>query len=226
LPVERLVRELAQRGVDTLIDGAHAPGMLALDVGAIGAAYYTGNCHKWLCAPKGAGFLVVRRDRQATFRPLSISHGANSPRTDRSRFRLEADWTGTHDPTPYLSVPAAIRVMEGLLPGGWPAIRARNRDMVRAARALLCRSLGIEPPCPSGMLGALAAVPLPDGSGTPPASSLYGDPLQIALLDHSGVEVPVVPWPAPPRRLLRISAQLYNRPGDYERLASALSAVL
>ncbi|HEV8310017.1 MAG TPA: aminotransferase class V-fold PLP-dependent enzyme [Methylomirabilota bacterium] len=224
-PIGRLVAELAARGVDTLVDGAHAPGMVPLDLRAVGAAYYTGNGHKWLCAPKGAAFLHVRRDRQASIRPLSISHGANSPRTDRSRFRLEFDWTGTSDPTPYLCLPEAIRYLGGLLPGGWPELMARNRTTARAAREVLCAALGVPPPCPEGMLGSLASMPLPDGPGPPPGRGHFYDPWPDALLDRYGIEVPVMTWPASPKRLLRVSAQLYNTPADYERLATALTAL-
>jgi isopenicillin-N epimerase len=225
-PIAELVASLAERGVETLVDGAHAVGMLPLDVSAIGAAYYTGNCHKWLCAPKGAGFLHVRRDLQEMVRPLAISHGARLQRADRSRYLLEFDWVGTVDPTAYLSVPAAIRVMGAALPGGWPALRAHNRDLALAGRRLLCDALGIPEPAPPSMIGSLAAVPIAAGSPEPPASALYCDPLQDALRERAGIEVPVLPWPAPPQRLLRISAQLYNTLADYERLAGTLGSVL
>jgi isopenicillin-N epimerase len=224
-PIADLVRELDRRGVDTLVDGAHAPGMLPLKLDRLGAAYYTGNCHKWICAPKGSGFLHVRRDRQMAVRPLVISHGANSTRRDRSRFLLEFGWVGTVDPTPHLCVPEALHVMGKLLPGGWPALMRRNRELALEGRTLLCRSLEIEPPCPDDMLGSMAAVPLPRRLQR--GSALPGlDPLQARLWDRFRIEVPVIPWPKPPERLLRISAQAYNNKNQFERLAKVLTELL
>jgi isopenicillin-N epimerase len=227
LPIERLVRELDRRGVDALVDGAHAPGMVPLKLRRIGAAYYTGNCHKWLCAPKGAGFLGVRHDRQESIRPLAISHGANSPRADRSRFLIEFGWTGTWDPSACLSLPEALRFVDSLLPGGWSEVMKRNRQLVLAGRRILCDALRIERPCPDDFIGSLATVPLPDApEQQAPLSPLYADPLQDRLLSEYAIEVPVIPWPAPPQRLLRISAQLYNSLPQYERLAGVLNNLL
>src|SRR5208283_1242252 len=120
-PIETLVRRLHQQGVETLIDGAHAPGMTALDLQRIGATYYTGNCHKWLCAPRGAGFLYVRRDCQDGIMPPVISHGYNRPRSGHCRFQDLFDWPGTCDPTAWFCVETAIDFLDGLLPGGMNA---------------------------------------------------------------------------------------------------------
>ncbi|MCA8954415.1 MAG: aminotransferase class V-fold PLP-dependent enzyme [Planctomycetes bacterium] len=221
LPLERLVPALRERGVETLVDGAHGPGMLPLDLEGLGAAYYTGNCHKWLCTPKGSALLWVRRDRQAALRPLAISHGANSPRTDRSQFRLDFDWTGTHDPTPFLCLPAALEFLRGLMPGGLPALQAHNRELVLRGRQLLCERLGIPEPAPAAMIGSLAALPLP--LDATPITVPGTDPLHAALYDRYRIEVPVMRWPHPPLRLLRISAQAYNSVPQYEALAEAVA---
>jgi isopenicillin-N epimerase len=241
LPVEQIVNALKERGIDTLVDGAHAPGMLPLDLQAIGAAYYTGNCHKWLCAPKGSGFLHVRRDRQALIHPLVTSHGANSPRGKESLFRMEFDWTGTSDPTALLSIPAALDFMGGLLEGGWSEVRARNHALAVAGRRKLMAAVGGAPLTPDEMLGSLAAIDVPDSLSPPPPPvpadadpnwTYPGDPLHDALSEEDAIEVPVFAWPhtpadaAPRRRLLRVSAQLYNSPSDYDRLAAALAARL
>jgi isopenicillin-N epimerase len=225
LPVEELARELSARGVDLLVDGAHAPGMLPLNLSTLGAVYYTGNCHKWICAPKSAGFLYVKRSHQAAIRPLAISHGANSPRKDRSRFQIEFGWTGTGDPSAFLAIPKALDVLGALLPGGWPELMVRNRRLALQARGVLCKTLHLELPCPDGMIGSLAALPLPDGARrTMPVSPLYIDPLQNQLREQFSIEVPIIPWPAPPRRILRVSAQLYNSLPQYQLLGQALVA--
>ena len=232
-PVGEIVRGCRERGVRVLVDGAHAPGMLPLDLDALGADYYTANCHKWICSPKGSAFLHVRRDRQREVRPAVISHGHNSPRTDRSRFLIEFGWTGTGDPTAYLCVPAAIEHMASLVPGGWPEIMRRNRALALEGRDIVRRaveSAGFASPevAPDAMIGSIASVTLPDlPPGSPvPTPPISNDPLRERLVGAHRVQVPVFPFPAPPGRMLRVSAQLYNTQADYERLAAALAEEL
>lgn len=236
LPIARLVRELRARGVETLVDGAHAPGMLPLDLRALDAAYYTGNCHKWVCAPKGAAFLVTRADLRARTLPLVTSHGANSPRTDRARYLLEHDWCGTSDPSAVLSIPAALRTMAAMLPGGWPAVMAQNHALALDARARLAAALGVEADvAPAELLGSMAALPLPASQRTqstpalifdPLQVALVFDPLQVALYEKHRIEVPIIDWPALGQRFVRVSAQLYNDASDYDALGAALRAEL
>jgi isopenicillin-N epimerase len=252
-PIATIVDRLAEQGVETLVDGAHAPGMVPLDLRALGAAWYTGNLHKWVCAPKGAGFLHARRDRQPGIRPNTISHGANailgedraraadgrdaSPAAS-TRYRAEFDWQGTLDPTAWLAVGDAIRFVGGLLPGGWPEVMARNHELTIRVRARLAGALGLdgELPAPAPMLGSMVALPLPAdgplavaGGGSSPLDT---DPLQQRLLDEHRIEVPIYPFPvpavespAPARRLIRVSSALHNGPDDVDRLVAALAAL-
>ena len=227
LPMERIVRELDARGIDTFVDGAHAPGMIRLALDDLGAAYYSGNGHKWLCGPKGAAFLWVRADRREGVHPTNVSHGANATRSDRPRFRLEFDWVGTGDPTPALTLPAAIDWMAGLEPGGWPALMAANRAMALVARDKLVGSLGGPVPAPDASIGAMASVPIPGLRTDQEAAWLHE-----ALFDEDRIEVPVVPWPVPGARpsptdpprsvLVRVSAQRYTESEDIDRLVAAL----
>jgi len=226
LPVRELALELRERGIDLLVDGAHAPGMLPLTLEAMGASWYTGNCHKWLCAPKGTALLWARADRQADLMPTTISHGYNRAGLSDTRFHDLFDWTGTDDPTSFLALPAAIEFLAALHPGGLMELRQRNHRLALQARDILCEALQVPPPVPDSMLGSMAAVPLPDGAAGPGGSPLYEDPLQDRLIADHRIQVPVIPWPAPPKRLIRISAQDYNSPAQYRKLAQALPAAL
>ena len=209
-PIARLVRELEGRGVHVLVDAAHAPGHLPLSLDATGASFTTGNLHKWVCAPKGAAFLHVRKDWQDRIRPPVISHGANSKRTDRSRFQLEFDWTGTHDPTAYLCVPTALDVMGSLLPGGWPALMAANHEGAVQARQALLEAFPQALPCPPQLLGAMATVVVPNALTD----------LADRLFHEFRIEVPVIPFGG--LTLVRVSSQRHVRAGDVEALVRAL----
>jgi len=225
-PIRELVAELDDRGVTVIVDGAHAPGMVDLDVDGIGAPFYTGNCHKWICAPKGAAFLSVREDWRDRTRPLVISHGADAPLGERSRFRHEFDWTGTADPTAWLSIPSAIDTIGAMVAGGWPEVRSRNRALALAARSELCTALGVDPPAPDGMIGSLAALPLPPLTGSASARPAGVDPLQDRLFRDFHIEVPVTTWSTPMQRAIRISAHLYNTIDEFRCLASAVAEEL
>ena len=245
LPIDQVVAALDARGIDTLVDGAHSPGMIPLDLDRLHAAYYAANLHKWVCAPKGAAFIHVRPDRQSGVRPTTISHGANAPASKGPRFRSEFDWQGTLDPTAWLAVPAAIEVIGGLIEGGWPAVMARNHDLAIDAGSSIAgvlakagRTLPQAMLSPPSMIGSMIALPLPaDGPlGGPPAagqsSPLEADPLQTRIYDRFAIEVPIGPWPVPAAespdpalRVIRVSIALHNDRDDVDRLVAALRTI-
>ena len=195
---------LAGSGIAVIVDGAHAPGQIELDVGALvaaGVSYYAGNHHKWLCGPKASGFLVAAPDVVARTRPLVTSHGASPDYGGANRYHAELDWPGTHDPSPHLAVPAAIDAIAAL-GGGWPAVVARNHALAIEMRArfadVLGRATGL---VPADAIGAMCAMPIALPAGTAPLA------LETQLLE-AGWEVPIIDWPGGP--LVRVSAHLYN----------------
>ncbi|MCE7973564.1 MAG: aminotransferase class V-fold PLP-dependent enzyme [Leptolyngbya sp. PLA1] len=222
-PAAAIVRALNELGIDSLVDGAHAPGQIPLDVGAMHATYYVGSGHKWLGAPKGTGFMHVRPDRQGRLRSLALSSRAHKVRPERPLFLRDFDYMGTNDYTPTLSLPSALEATGSLLPGGWPALMRANHDLIMRGRRVVSASLDIEPPTPEALVGTMATLPIPD-----PAPHLldrptaYDDALQDALYERHRIVAPIWRWGPQNRRVVRISAFLYNRVEQYEMLALAL----
>lgn len=213
-PVEHIAVECARRGVDLLIDGAHAPGMVPLDVARLGAAYYAGNLHKWACAPKGSGFLWVRPDRQRDVHPLSISHHLGEG------FAREFGWQGTRDVSGWLSIPRALQFMSEL---GWDRIMAHNHAMAAWVQRLLCEAWEVEPvsPLDGSMLGSMATLRLPASLGGMRDEQVRT--LQQSLYTEHRIEVPLMCWGG--QTFVRPCCQVYNEPAEYRRLAQVISQI-
>ena len=219
-PVRRIINLLKERGIRVLVDGAHAPGVLPLQLDQIDADWYVGHCHKWLCAPKGASFLYASPAEQQTLDPLIISHGLHSTRKGRSRFHDVFDWAGTFDPTAWCSVGKAIDFLEGLLPGGLPALQQRNHNLVVQARRHLLSELPAQPTCPESMLGSMASLMLPEDPMPEPRyaevhSTTPVQAHQMALAERD-IELPWMYFPSFPKRMIRISAHAYNNLCDFD----------
>ena len=225
-PVAEIIQELRPRGIEVMVDGAHAPGMLPLNLQGLGATYYTGNCHKWLCAPKGSAFLYLSEEVRSKVRPLTISHGANSTRTDKSFLQLEFDWTGTDDYTRFMLIPECLDFLKSVYPGGVPELMLRNHEMAVWAMGLLRDTFGAPAPCPTDMLGSMASVPVLPLSEPVQSAGKAIDPVQDRLYHEFAIEVPIVRWPSAGRRLVRVSAQAYNTQEDYRHLARSLQRIL
>jgi isopenicillin-N epimerase len=210
LPIKDIVAVCHSAGVPVLIDGAHGPGQVPLDLRAISADWYVGNCHKWLCAPKGSGFLWAAPERQADLHPVIISHGFGKG------FRAEFDWTGTGDRSAFLCVMAAIDFHRRL---GDRALMARNAALAVEATSLLCERLNTESGSEGTMAAAMGVIRVPVGG---PASPHRATELRDRLLSVR-VDTPLHAmnggiW-------MRISAHAYNEIADYERLAEIISAI-
>jgi isopenicillin-N epimerase len=201
-PVRRIARSARARGIRVLVDGAHAPGQIALDIPALGVDWYAGNCHKWLFAPKGCGFLWARRAAQAGIRPPVISHGYGKG------FTREFDWTGTRDFSGWLSIPVGLGLLRELGPA---KVRAYNHRLVTGAASRIATAWNTPLDGPPQLHGSMMAIRLPE-------RLQRRDPRQLMqewVIRHR-IVVPVMPVGG--RLWVRLSAQAYNAPRDYERL--------
>ena len=207
-PIERIATLCRERGVRLLIDGAHGPGHVPLALDAVGADYYAGNCHKWLCAPKGTAFLWVRRDRQTGVHPLVISHFLDHG------FAAEFGWQGTRDPTAALCVKDALEWRQGL---GEETVRTYCRGLLEHAVGRLETAWNVGALTPKEGRAFMATLPVP---GEPPASNALAETLRAALLEHDQMETQVKA--ADGVLFIRITAFVYNSEADYARLAEAL----
>ncbi len=214
MPIAELIARARERGIITVIDGAHAPGQIPLDLHALEVDFYAGNCHKWMLAPKGSGFLYARRDRHQLLEPLIVSWGWHAEKPGPSRLIDYVQWPGTHDPAAYLAVPAAIRFMGT---HHWPAVQRECHARVRDVRTLITALTGIPPLTPDSpeWFGQMAAFPLP---------AVDGDALHQQLYDRFQIEVPITTWRN--RQLIRVSVQGYNTRADVDALVSALSTLI
>jgi len=215
-PLERIVPVLAARGITVIVDGAHAPGQLALDIGALlaaGVTWYAGNNHKWVCAPKGTGF-VVAAPGVPTPRPVVTSHGASLEYGPPNRLHAELDWMGTHDPTAHLCVPTAITTIAGMA-NGWQHAIARNHALAVEMRSRLAAALGGDTLGPDESVGTMGAVAIT----LPPNTKALA--LERQLLRENW-EIPIVGFVHGP--LVRISAHLYNHADQADAVAQRLLA--
>lgn len=207
-PLQKIIPLLKQRGIDVLVDGAHAPGQIALDIGALGADFYTGNCHKWLCAPPGTAFLWVSEKWRERIDPLVVSHGWNSPEMSENRLHRLFDYTGTGDWSGVLCLPELFDFLGTLHPQGHAGLMARNHALALEARDILGWHHA-----PANMIGAMVSTLWQKGSGAD---------LRVRLLKEHNIMLWSGNWPPPDGWVMRLSAFAYNRRADYERLLSAL----
>ncbi|MBI5839599.1 MAG: aminotransferase class V-fold PLP-dependent enzyme [Chloroflexi bacterium] len=215
-PVEKICHRARTAGILTIVDAAHSPGQIPVDLQELGADVIFGNCHKWMLSPKGAAFLFVRRELQPLVEPLIVSWGFKpTPETTTgSRFIDLLQWTGTKDPAAALTVPAAIRFMQE---NDWDAVRRDCRTQLRQALERICALSGLPPlyPLDSDFYSQMGIAPLPQ-------SDLAI--LKRRLYDEYRVEVPMIQWQN--RQFIRISVQAYNTQDDIDALLTALKMLL
>lgn len=214
-PVKEIIRCARDAGILTIIDGAHVPGQLPLHLDSLDADFYGGNLHKWLCAPKGAGFLYARPDVQPLLKPLVVSWGYESDFPSGSDFVDHHEWWGTRDPAAFLSVPVAINFQDE---NNWDEVQDSCHQLAAYAQKKICELTGLSP------LHSQADVWFRQMVASPLPADTDVLLLKNRLYDEHRIEVPVHEWNG--NKLIRISVQGYNTKRDIDKLIDALSILL
>lgn len=218
-PVAEICRRARAAGILTIVDGAHAPGQIPLNLHELDVDVYLGAAHKWLCAPKGSAFLYARPEVQPWLRPLVVSFGYESEEPSGSQFVDYHEWQGTRDIAAFLATPAAIQFQAE---HDWDAVRAECHALLRQARRRINEMTGLEPICPDSpeWFGQMATVRLPLKDTSRPGIRAF----HARLYADYHVEVPVLAWNNQP--MIRIAVQGYNTQADIDALVSALERAL
>jgi isopenicillin-N epimerase len=223
LPIQEIISLLQSKNIMVLVDGAHAPGMVHLSLEKMKPDFFVGNCHKWICSPKGSALMYVAPQHQAIITPLIISHQVNETVGTTAYWSSQFEWDGTHDYSQYLCVKEAIAFFDKLI--GWENTRKHNHDLVWEAGNLIAEKLNVTLPVSENMVGSLLNIPLPDCDAV---TMKYHTSLEFKkmLFEKYKIEVPIFNFPKAPKQWLRISAQLYNSIEQYAYLAECLRAEL
>ena len=211
-PVEEVIKFAKEKKILSIIDGAHVPGHIPLDIRKLDADMYTGACHKWMCTPKGVSFLYVKKELQENVHPLVISWGWESEKQGQSKFLDWHEWQGTRDMSAFLTVPAAVKFLEE---HNWPEVARKCREAVVYTRNQFLDYLNITPLCPDHWLGQMASIPLP---------IVDADAFKKNLMETYRIQIPVFEWEG--KSYLRYSIQAYNSEDDLEKLLSAVKELL
>lgn len=214
LPVEEICEMAKQKGLLTIVDGAHVPGHIPLDLSMLKADIYTGACHKWMMAPKGCSFLYVRKEHQHLFDPVIISWGYESAAPSHSQFLDYHQMQGTRDFSAFLTVPKSIEFMKD---NNWAEVAARCRKIVRDNYEKFCSLVGSKPICPVSdeFLGQMCSIPI---------KAEQPEKLQRRLFEHNKIEVPVMRQEN--NVFLRFSINAFNSQEDLDKLYNALQELL
>jgi isopenicillin-N epimerase len=221
IPIPEIIEMLHSKGIQVIVDAAHCPGMIDINLQQLKPDYLIANCHKWICSPKGSAFIYVAPQHQSMIHPLVISHYNDMAPNSDAHWSNQFMWDGTHDYSAYICVKDALEYMPSIINGGWQTIKTKNHELVWTAATKIANAFNVDIPAPKEMIGSICNIPMPNGEA--PSRKFHSNvALKNLLFAKYNIEVPVFMFPTAPTQWLRISAQLYNCMDQYDYLLECL----